>query len=129
MTNKEKEALGQFLGGTWYDRPEDDATIIKEFVSEASPACVAEQVQLIQNFLNSPESVQAKSEFIRKEVWLYFPDEEGVPLKWLTGVLSQLERANRGHGDGEQFSAGNRAEQSNRHARSNLQHRRRRGGR
>lgn len=93
MTNEEREALGQFLGGNWYDRPESDKEIVAGFVTEAHPEYVAEVTELIRSFLAADELVEAKAELIRKEAWRYVEGGPDAYVRWLAGVLVQLEQA------------------------------------
>jgi hypothetical protein len=94
MKKEELEDIYQFLAGYWYDREEGDAVIVNEFVGEVDPQIALKYVDLIERFIESPESIQNKSDFIRRAVWRWFPLEEvNAPIKWLEGILSLLKEA------------------------------------
>jgi len=94
MKKEELEDIYQFLAGYWYDREEEDAAIVNEFVAEVDPQIAVKYADLIERFIASPESIRNKSEFIRKAVWRWFsPEEADAPIKWLEGILSLLKDA------------------------------------
>jgi hypothetical protein len=94
MQKEELDEIYQFLAGYWYDREEDDAAIVNEFVGEVDPQIAVKYVDLIERFMASSEPKQNKADFIRRAVWRWFPPEEvDAPIKWLEGILSLLKEA------------------------------------
>jgi hypothetical protein len=92
MTDEQLEDLFQFLTGNWYDRDEDDTTIVREFLAEAETSYIADCINLVRLFIADPEAEQVKSQFIRKSVWHYLPEEENAPIEWLKKMLSLMEK-------------------------------------
>src|SRR2546423_1488406 len=101
MTNEDLENLYQFLGGYWYDREEDDFSIVNEFVAENPPHIVANYINSIRHFINSSDPMEVKSDYVRKMVWRYFPEDVEAPIKWLKEIHSLLEEAAAKKAEGE----------------------------
>lgn len=94
MTNEEMEILLSFLGGYWYDREEEDATIVREIQTDFEPDNLKERIRLIQKFLAESATPASKAKTIRSAVWRWFPpDDDDAPIRWLKEILSMLKKA------------------------------------
>ncbi len=93
MTKKELEDIYQFLAAYWYDREEDDMSIVNEFVRDVTSERLEYQVRLLKQFTDSIDSKQFTSDFIRRAAWRYFPPEIDAPINWLKGIILLLEEA------------------------------------
>ena len=92
--NKEMlEDVYQLLGSYWYDREDDDIAIVNEFVRENPPQVVERYINSVKQFIDLPEPIQVKSDFVRKTAWRYFPQDVEAPIKWLKDILSLLEKS------------------------------------
>ncbi|HET8522474.1 MAG TPA: hypothetical protein VFL82_04515 [Thermomicrobiales bacterium] len=102
MTQEENDLLSQFLAGYWYDREEDDTTIVREFVEDATPDERASVVKAAQHALQVPVGNPEYAELgrlIRRSAWVWFPEDPKAPFEWLSRILSLLESSSPGTKD------------------------------
>ncbi|YCA45425.1 contact-dependent growth inhibition system immunity protein [Bacillus sp. JZ8] len=100
MTNQEMKLLrkqftilNSFLGGVFHQDIESLESAWEEFIDEITKDDMLILIQEIERFLKTELSHQDMEEFIEENSFIYFPEINITPLKWLTQVQDELKRA------------------------------------
>ena len=91
LTDEQLKELSGFLGGNWYDRSEDDETIIKEYIKTENTEIIERTNTLITKFLRSDLPLKEKVHIIKDSAWRKFPDKDADVVKWLEKIQVMLK--------------------------------------
>jgi hypothetical protein len=94
MTSTEKERLYKFLSTYWYERLESDKEIVQSIL-KGNEGSISDAVYLIQQFLDSDESIQSKGIFIQGAVWRHVSGGSAGYVNWLSAILKLLEQSQK----------------------------------
>ncbi len=92
LTEEQLKEFSGFLGGTWYDRPEDDETIIQEYLQTEKPEFIEKTIALITQFLSSDLPLKEKASVVKDSAWRKFSDDDVGVIKWLEKILLMLKK-------------------------------------
>lgn len=89
--SKEIDTVKQFLMSNWYDREEDDDSILDDLVVHASLDFLEHTLATLRQFRTSPISREEKGKLIKESVWTWF-ESEAQALRWFECIVDNLER-------------------------------------
>jgi hypothetical protein len=91
LSPDEITVIESFLGGFWYDRPDEDAVIVEDVFDQFDVDSVADRVALLQRLLASSLSLEQKAGVVRRSAWRYFEDDAAAVV-WVAEITESLQR-------------------------------------